>query len=641
VGQALNATVSGLSSNTRYVFRLAVINEAGSVIGPWTSTRTLSGLPLPVAAPELEVASATRIFVAWSRPANTDGVTLAFEVFQNGVSVFETGTTLYSADGLSPYTLYTFSVTVCSDSGCVEGETATARTEEALPQGLAAPESTAVTGTSVALSWEPPALANGLLEQYSVFVRPCPAVGGCAAAQETGVEDQVVGAQVTAAVVSDLTPFMAYQFRIVVRNAAGEAASAWTEVQTPAIAPALGSGAACQLFNDTAVLCQWSATEAFVANGPVSEVSWAVRDDDRNGQLRAERSVGLADGSTLFTELTPGNLTFTLSLITSEGDVSASSQVEVPRPLASVTNPPIAAGNGDSSLAAGGVAGVVIAVLVLVMLILVLLVYRKRRSKVTTLLPEVDSPIPRDARLDFWEKEERLVELRPYSKLQRPKARAWDAVPRTGATTTEGSVNSYNLLDDAATLGHRLRLPTTSSGHRPVDEWAGGAGLTTSIHGLVPGTDDVQLLMKRNSQMADERKLYGVQETAFVGNPAYSAYAASVVSPSVASDAHSHFVRRRSDGAPGMSPEQMHEYATQAMLRALSSLSPAAAAELIDNARASEPGANGGAWTSGAPRISVASAGTTEGGEASFLRTHAAAPEATQQYQPYEEDTWL
>lgn len=421
VGSAVNATVSGLSPNTRYVFRLEVLNEAGAVTGAWTSTRTLFGLPLPVAAPELEVVSATRIFVAWSPPANAAGAAVAYQVFQGGVAVASTATTLYRADGLLPYTQYTFSVRACTDSGCANGTASTARTMQALPEGVAVPTVTEVAAHSLSLQWTAPTRANGPLASYAVWLRTCDADAGCTSGND-GSEVQNVAGDITTAMLAGLTPYTNYEVRVEARNGAGSTQSAWQSVFVPpaggtarklrtlAALPEVKTGLACVLLNETAVRCLWSASTSFVANGPASGYTIQVRDDDAGGAVREERQLPLAAEAALFSPLAAGNLTFRLVLTNSVGEAAAVSRQEVPGPTPVLsTMPPVSAGSNDANqVASGGVAGIVVGLLLLVLLLAVL-VARTRRSKVTTLLTEVDSPVPAGTKLDFWEIEERLV----------------------------------------------------------------------------------------------------------------------------------------------------------------------------------------------------------------------------------------
>lgn len=433
VGQALNATVTGLTPNRRYVFRVEAISQAGSVTGSWTSTRTLYGLPLPVAAPNLEVISSTQLFVAWMPPSNADGALLQYEVFQNGRSVANTSTTLYRASGLQPYTNYSYSVRVCATGGCVEGASSWVFTAEATPTGLAAPIVAAVTSTSLSLTWLAPQQPNGVVASYTVYLQSCSSgqgVGCSGPLSAVLTQPSVPGAAVQ---ITGLTPYSRYQVRVEAQNGAGSVQSAWTDtyvraddgatvpLRTLAAVPQLGATPLiCVAETDTRLRCSWSATTSFVTNGPVLNYHLLVSSDSNstvwtNETLAATATEAIVDG------LEGDNYTVALTLNAAGGSVTATtraavsgvlpSTISISTTTSSITDGVALGSASDETLASGGIIGIVIAGVVLLLLIAMLLVLRSRRSHVKVLTMDAQPVVARnkDEKLDFWEVEERLV----------------------------------------------------------------------------------------------------------------------------------------------------------------------------------------------------------------------------------------
>ena len=89
-----------------------------------------------------------------------------------------------------------------------------------VPDGLRLPNVTVLNSTAVHVTWEEPALPNGIILGYELRQR---AVGG-----ETVV---FRGIHFTLTV-TDLSPFTVYEYRVNARTIAGSGFSPWAQVQT-------------------------------------------------------------------------------------------------------------------------------------------------------------------------------------------------------------------------------------------------------------------------------------------------------------------------------------------------------------------------------------------------------------------------
>ena len=70
-------------------------------------------------------------------------------------------------DGLNPFTVYSFTLIVCT-STCGRSQVVMATTDEAPPMGQAPPRLVPNTDTTVSVSWSEPAVLNGLIRYYEV-----------------------------------------------------------------------------------------------------------------------------------------------------------------------------------------------------------------------------------------------------------------------------------------------------------------------------------------------------------------------------------------------------------------------------------------------------------------------------------------
>lgn len=72
--------------------------------------------------------------------------------------------TEYEASDLVPFSNYTFTLTVCTEGSCGQGQPVTAFTESAAPEGVVPPTITAIDESSLLVSWDHPLEANGNYE---------------------------------------------------------------------------------------------------------------------------------------------------------------------------------------------------------------------------------------------------------------------------------------------------------------------------------------------------------------------------------------------------------------------------------------------------------------------------------------------
>ncbi|XP_041351149.1 usherin-like [Gigantopelta aegis] len=221
---------------TVYEFRLQAKTSEGTTSSDWVSQVTRQDKPTGFDPPTITAVQARYISLDWSPPVNPNGIIKEYNIFQNGDrrTTVPGNITVFQADGLTPFTFYSFIVEVCTLAGCtISGESSRVRTLEAAPDGIAAPVLKSPTPASVEVRWSKPANPNGLLTGYSLerkitntdnveLVASFPATAELAYIDESAA----------------LSPFTKYDYRIRVTNTAGTGAGAWGSVTTMSSRPA-------------------------------------------------------------------------------------------------------------------------------------------------------------------------------------------------------------------------------------------------------------------------------------------------------------------------------------------------------------------------------------------------------------------
>jgi hypothetical protein len=231
-GPALTYVVNGLTNGTPYYFRVQALNEAGE--GAWAETGPL--VPRIVAPAPLALTATPRdrqVELVWTAPLppNAGETIVGYRVdfSDNGggtwSSFVQVSGTSFAVTGLTNGVRYTFRVTTVTNLGL--GQSATV---VGIPVGLpSAPVNLAGTPApgQVTLSWQPPADSGGApVANYKVQY----------SFDDTNwlpPSGQLVSGSVLTYVVTGLTNFTPYRFRVSAINQAGEGPAAQTGPITP------------------------------------------------------------------------------------------------------------------------------------------------------------------------------------------------------------------------------------------------------------------------------------------------------------------------------------------------------------------------------------------------------------------------
>jgi len=156
---------------TSYAYYVRAYNSKGGVNSPTTFATTFSSAPEGVSTPNLTVLSSSAVAASWHAPISPNGKVVNYTLYQADRIVY-TGLSMSTVvSGLSPWTIYSFRVSACTQSGCARSLEAQAKTLEASPTGLSSPRLTAVAVGQVLVKWTAPQSPNGVITRYDLHRR--------------------------------------------------------------------------------------------------------------------------------------------------------------------------------------------------------------------------------------------------------------------------------------------------------------------------------------------------------------------------------------------------------------------------------------------------------------------------------------
>ena len=163
---------------TQYFYRIVVVNGGGEATGPYANITTPEASPSFIDPPDIYTLSSTSLLINWRPPSVPNGVITEYVlkrmIGRQGANVRIVATLNstvfeYTDEGLLPYTNYSYTVTACNAGGCAESEAGEGTTEEALAAGVTQLSGSAVSFSSIVLSWDFPSEPNGVILQYLLY----------------------------------------------------------------------------------------------------------------------------------------------------------------------------------------------------------------------------------------------------------------------------------------------------------------------------------------------------------------------------------------------------------------------------------------------------------------------------------------
>lgn len=217
-------------------------------------------VPIGVQSPIVSSVESRRLEVYWDPPLQPNGVIVLYNLFVEEELRFSGSQNSTFIDNLEPFREYSFFVQACTSVGCGNSSASTGQTLPDSPMGLAAPNLTVLSPSSIQANWEQPDMPNGIILRFELR-----RLFGAELSQFV-IEFSGLGMETT---VTGLTPNTVYSFQLFVFNAGGSTSSLVVEALTledipdGIIAPNTGA------INDTAVLVSWSPPTQ--PNGDITE----------------------------------------------------------------------------------------------------------------------------------------------------------------------------------------------------------------------------------------------------------------------------------------------------------------------------------------------------------------------------------
>ncbi|XP_074868405.1 phosphatidylinositol phosphatase PTPRQ isoform X2 [Carettochelys insculpta] len=213
--------ITGLKKYTNYKMRVAASTTVGeSALSEENDifVRTLEDEPSsPPQNVEVFDVTATGIYLRWSPPEQPDGIITHYEVFYNhdhDIFIKNTSATSIFLSGMKPYTLYNISVRAFTKVGHGNQSSVplSVRTSETVPD--TAPENITyrnISSTEVELSFFPPSVPNGIIQQYTVYLR-----------RINGTELRIINTTLLTVIITGLKKYTKYTIEVSASTNKGE-----------------------------------------------------------------------------------------------------------------------------------------------------------------------------------------------------------------------------------------------------------------------------------------------------------------------------------------------------------------------------------------------------------------------------------
>ena len=259
---ALSYIDTGLSPFTYYSYVLEACTIPGCTNSTTESNTTLEATPANFADPLFSNIQSDSFVISWSEPDSPNGVITNYTViFTNGTQVFNGLSNSATLQGLSPYSSYSFVVTVCNSAGCLDSNTLTVSTLESAPLGLSAPTVKGLSSMAVEVSWQPPTQPNGVVTSYRLRRDGNVIFDGLALVYDD----------------EELEGDTQYAYTIEAINSVGSVVSPVIAIHTQADIPSGVASPTTQVISSTEIFVQWNEPES--SNGVLSAYKLFVNDE--------------------------------------------------------------------------------------------------------------------------------------------------------------------------------------------------------------------------------------------------------------------------------------------------------------------------------------------------------------------------
>ncbi len=236
---------TGLRPHTWYRYYIITYNDGGSItsFNDGKLYRTEEDAPYGVSRPNISDIRPRSAKAVWSYPSVRNGKLTSFYLEstnprdQNIIEHCRGLVLRCDVINLRPYTVYNFTIRVCTSAGCTRSQANTALTRPTAPDNQPAPDVVALPGgKSFIVTWDKPAEPNGIIFRYELHQRLFPALpdNGGKLVYSSSPSTNPGADNLRNTTISGLIPFTWYEFRVVTYTAqvSGDTASNWTRQRT-------------------------------------------------------------------------------------------------------------------------------------------------------------------------------------------------------------------------------------------------------------------------------------------------------------------------------------------------------------------------------------------------------------------------
>ncbi|KAL5008917.1 hypothetical protein ScPMuIL_014498, partial [Solemya velum] len=194
---------TGLEPFTEYQYSIRATNSKGQTQSPWQTVSTTQAPPEGISEPVISYITdvTSGLHIAWSQPTSPNGIIQSYQLQRNDsipLSFTPSDPMEFDDTKLNAFTVYSYTITVCSGGGCTTSEPASLRTKETAPLSIDRPSVDVLGSTSLKIRWMPPQITNGKITAYQLKINDAVAYEG-------------LNLEFT---VDDLVPYQPYQFAV-------------------------------------------------------------------------------------------------------------------------------------------------------------------------------------------------------------------------------------------------------------------------------------------------------------------------------------------------------------------------------------------------------------------------------------------
>ena len=231
-------------------------------MGPFASRLSLPSSPVPIGVqpPFVTFSDSCSLGLSWATPTQPNGIVVRYDLFVGGELRFTGLDNSTLIDGLEPFTEYALLLRACTSAGCSNSSESVGQTLPDSPAGLAAPNLTVLSPSSIEAAWAPPESPNGVLLGFELRLLSGP---------ELARSEVVYSGLDFETTVSGLIPNTVYTFQLVVFNAGGSTSSPIVQALTFEDIPDGISAPDIEVVNSSSLLVTWE--EPTMPNGIIIE----------------------------------------------------------------------------------------------------------------------------------------------------------------------------------------------------------------------------------------------------------------------------------------------------------------------------------------------------------------------------------